>query len=156
MPAFSDNCPATTVACVPPSGSAFPPGTTTVNCTATDASGNTATCSFAVTTVNVVVRDDSTGVFIKFYAPPGGGMVPYTFSDCAKGIVFSGMGLVTVTSCKIELKDPLAGDKTATRSISVLANPCTKAGTAQIKLSSSSPTYNLSDTNIGNNQLNCP
>src|SRR5262249_31276993 len=33
----------------PASGSTFPLGTTTVNCTATDAAGNTATCSFTVT-----------------------------------------------------------------------------------------------------------
>ena len=37
-----------TVVCEPPSGATFPPGLTTVTCTATDASGNTATCSFQV------------------------------------------------------------------------------------------------------------
>jgi extracellular elastinolytic metalloproteinase len=45
----NDNCSGTTVASTPPSGSAFPIGTTVVNSTATDASGNTATCSFNVT-----------------------------------------------------------------------------------------------------------
>ena len=45
----SDNCPGATRTCSPASGSSFPKGTTTVNCTATDASGNTATCSFSVT-----------------------------------------------------------------------------------------------------------
>jgi hypothetical protein len=47
--AFSDNCPGGNVACVPPSGSSFAVGTTTVTCTATDASGNTGTCAFTVT-----------------------------------------------------------------------------------------------------------
>jgi hypothetical protein len=37
-----------TVVCEPPSGATFPPGLTTITCTATDASGNTATCSFQV------------------------------------------------------------------------------------------------------------
>lgn len=37
------------VVCNPPSGSAFPLGTTTVNCTASDGFGNTASCSFNVT-----------------------------------------------------------------------------------------------------------
>ena len=37
-----------TVACEPPSGSVFPPGVTTVVCTATDLSGNTVTCEFTV------------------------------------------------------------------------------------------------------------
>jgi hypothetical protein len=37
------------VVCNPPSGSVFPVGTTTVTCTATDAAGNIASCSFNVT-----------------------------------------------------------------------------------------------------------
>src|SRR5213078_3148125 len=37
------------VNCSPASGNTFPAGTTTVQCTATDASGNTATGSFLVT-----------------------------------------------------------------------------------------------------------
>lgn len=41
--------PTTTVVCDPPSGSAFPVGTTVVTCTATDSSGNTSTCTFTVT-----------------------------------------------------------------------------------------------------------
>lgn len=48
-PAVSDNCPGATFACSPASGSNFPVGTTTVNCTATDTSSNTASCSFTVT-----------------------------------------------------------------------------------------------------------
>jgi len=46
---FTDNCPGGNIACVPPSGSFFPVGVTTVTCTATDASGNTDVCSFTVT-----------------------------------------------------------------------------------------------------------
>ncbi len=45
----TDNCPGTTIVSVPASGSVFPLGTTTVTSTATDPSGNTATCSFTVT-----------------------------------------------------------------------------------------------------------
>ena len=48
-PTFSDNCPGDTASCVPPSGSTFTAGTTPVTCTDTDASGNTATCTFNVT-----------------------------------------------------------------------------------------------------------
>ncbi len=48
-PSASDNCAVPSVNCSPPSGSAFSAGTTTVICTATDASGNFATCSFSVT-----------------------------------------------------------------------------------------------------------
>jgi hypothetical protein len=45
----SDNCPGASISCDPPSGSSFPVGQTTVTCTATDAAGNHATCSFTVT-----------------------------------------------------------------------------------------------------------
>lgn len=45
----ADNCGSATVACLPPSGSAFPKGVTTVTCAAADAAGNTATCAFTVT-----------------------------------------------------------------------------------------------------------
>jgi hypothetical protein len=45
-----DTCTGTiTPACVPPSGSSFALGVTTVNCTATDGSQNSSTCSFTVT-----------------------------------------------------------------------------------------------------------
>jgi hypothetical protein len=46
----SDNCAGVgTPACAPPSGSTFAKGTTTVSCSVSDASGNSASCSFTVT-----------------------------------------------------------------------------------------------------------
>src|SRR5688572_23573433 len=48
-PEVTDNCSDVTVVCDPPSGSVFPLGTSTVVCTATDSSGNTNICAFAVT-----------------------------------------------------------------------------------------------------------
>jgi hypothetical protein len=54
-PTVSDNRdPSPTVVCNPPPGSTFPKGVTTVTCTATDASGNSATCTFTVTVVDNV------------------------------------------------------------------------------------------------------
>ncbi len=47
--AATDNCGSPTVVCAPPSGSAFPVGATTVECSASDVAGNTNTCSFTVT-----------------------------------------------------------------------------------------------------------
>jgi hypothetical protein len=50
LPDATDNLdPSPAVACVPPSGSAFPVGDTIVTCVATDFSGNSATVSFTVT-----------------------------------------------------------------------------------------------------------
>jgi hypothetical protein len=50
----SDNCPGATIVCTPASGSTFAVGTTTVNCTASDASSDSldTNCSF-----NVTVKD---------------------------------------------------------------------------------------------------
>jgi len=56
--AAADNSPGVTVSCSPASGTVFPPGTTTVTCTATDAAGNQSVCTFTVT---VVSRPDLTG-----------------------------------------------------------------------------------------------
>jgi hypothetical protein len=42
-------CGDVAVVCVPPSGSAFPVGTTTVTCTATDGAGHSTQCAFDVT-----------------------------------------------------------------------------------------------------------
>ncbi|MEW6065059.1 MAG: HYR domain-containing protein [Bacillota bacterium] len=47
-PMATDNCPGVTFSCDPPPGSTFPLGTTTVTCTATDASDNVSSCTFAV------------------------------------------------------------------------------------------------------------
>lgn len=50
LPTVTDNCPTPgTPVCTPASGTSFAKGTTTVNCTVADASGNTATCAFTVT-----------------------------------------------------------------------------------------------------------
>ena len=54
LPTVSDNCPNPTIVQAPGlgSGAVFPVGTTTVTYNATDASGNTATCSFTVTVMD--------------------------------------------------------------------------------------------------------
>ena len=76
----SDNCAGVTVACTPPSGSSFPVGTTNVTCTATDASGNHASCSFTVTVIdnqnpvitcplNIVIEDNAPGACGAFVNP---------------------------------------------------------------------------------------
>ena len=58
QPQTADNCPGTTILCAPPSGASFPIGSTTVNCTATDGSGNAAQCSFTVAVSGPSVQAD--------------------------------------------------------------------------------------------------
>lgn len=59
-PAATDNCSGTTTTLIsgPASGSAFPVGTTTITYAATDAAGNTSTCSF-----DINVSDNQAPVF---------------------------------------------------------------------------------------------
>ncbi len=54
--ATDDTDPSPVVACAPASGGLFPVGTTTVTCTATDASGNAASASFDVIVSRQTVR----------------------------------------------------------------------------------------------------
>lgn len=55
----SDAVGVASLACVPPSGATFPVGTTTVTCTASDAAGNSASGSFAVTVAAAAASDGS-------------------------------------------------------------------------------------------------
>jgi hypothetical protein len=88
-PAMSDNCAGGGVVCNPPSGSAFPVGTTTVTCVVTDSSGNQAICSFLVTTFDICLQDDSSaGAVILFNSTTG----DYLF--CCDGMQWTGRGAV--------------------------------------------------------------
>jgi hypothetical protein len=89
-PTASDNCPGVTVACSPPSGTCFAVGTTTVTCTATDTSSNTASCSFTVSVYNVCIQDDSNPATV-FLANAATG--DYRF--CCAGTTFTGKAKVT-------------------------------------------------------------
>lgn len=69
-PAATDNLAGVTTNCTPASGSSFPVGTTTVQCTATDTSGNTANCSFNVTVTapNMVQFSEASYTVTEGYA----------------------------------------------------------------------------------------
>ena len=97
-PAASDNCPGATVQCVPPSGSCFPLGSSTVTCTATDGAGNKASCGFQVVTFDTCLQDDHTGDILQWDSLTG----DYLFTHCgAGGFTFSGKGTVrTVDSVR--------------------------------------------------------
>lgn len=65
LPTVTDNCPGAAIVCIPPPDFAFGPGTTGVNCEATDQGGNTARCSFTVT-----VKDTTPPTITSCLAPP--------------------------------------------------------------------------------------
>ncbi|MCU1367324.1 MAG: hypothetical protein JWN39_2963 [Ilumatobacteraceae bacterium] len=85
IPVATDDVGTPTVVCSPPSGSAFPVGTTTVSCTATNTEGLTATTSFTVTV----------GTGIDFIPLP-----PARLADTRQGQptvdgLFAGIGTIT-------------------------------------------------------------
>jgi hypothetical protein len=98
-PTAIDNCPGVVVACNPPSGSCFPTGVTTVTCTATDTSGNTAMCSFTVATFDTALQDDSNPSTILLWNSITGA---YRF--CCNGITFTGVGTSTIHGCVYTLQ----------------------------------------------------
>jgi hypothetical protein len=149
-PVATDNCSGVSVVCVPPSGSQFPKGTTTVVCKATDTSNNQTACSFTVNIFDQVIVDNANGKILRFISATG----EYDFFDCRKGTGMSGRGTVMITSCKVELRhtgpDPRRPDRNVTASI----NTCTKTGTATITYGGT--THTLSDSNMSNNPVGCP
>jgi hypothetical protein len=90
--------------------------------------------------------------FIKINSTSGA----YEYHDCSKGVVLSGTGVVSTAFCKIALTDRGPNPKRPDRSISVDINPCTAHAVAAIKVSNTASTVNLSDTNINNNNCECP
>ncbi len=130
-PTVGDNCPNATSSCTPASGSTFAKGPTSVSCTATDSSGNTATCSFSVTVndtgnptiscpANVTTSTDagSCTAAATFTTPTAADNCPGVTSNCApaSGSTFN-LGASTVTCTATD-----AAGNTGTCSFTVTVN----------------------------------
>jgi uncharacterized repeat protein (TIGR01451 family) len=130
----TDNCDANpTVVCTPPSTSVFPAGLTTVNCTATDVSGNVGNCSFKITVVdttapaitcpaNMIVQcTTGSGAVVNFAVPANDlcqGIIPVV-STPASGSTFP-FGVTTVTNVAT---DSAGNSNVCTFTITVLESP---------------------------------
>ena len=143
-----DNCPGVTVVCNPPSGSIFPVGTTSVTCTATDASGNTATCNFAVTVVGACLVDESNpGNVVLFNIQTG----EYRFC-CNGALQATGRGILTIRGCQGSITDR-KGDRKVTIGFDFAAGK----GTAALFVGgSASPKCTITDQSMANNTCICP
>jgi subtilisin-like proprotein convertase family protein len=147
----TDNCPGVTVVCNPPSGSCFPVGTTTVTCTATDASGNTATCSFTVEVFSACLVDESNpGNVVLFNTLTG----EYRF--CCNGqLLATGTGVLTIRGCIGTITDQ-KGTRKVTITFDFTANG-KGAGTASLFLNgSTNPKCTITDMDMSNNVCTCP
>jgi hypothetical protein len=151
-PTATDNCPGVTTSCSPASGSSFPVGTTTVTCTATDTSGNTATCSFTVTVFSACLVDESNpGSVVLFNAQTG----DYRF--CCSGLLLAtGRGVLTIRSC-IGTIDEQKGNRKVHIEFDFSANGGRGKGTAALFLNgSSNPKCAITDMSMAGNVCTCP
>ena len=146
-PAVMDNCPGATVVCLPASGSVFPLGMTTVNCTATDMSGNTATCSFKVTVFDVCLQDDASKDSLAFNSFTG----EYLFTRCATGFTLAGKGTIDRTGCLTKLTEAKI-EATLDRCIIAPHN----RGSVTIKPNPIGGWFYINDSNTANNTCICP
>jgi predicted extracellular nuclease len=145
-PTATDNCGTPTVACVPPSGSVFSVGTTTVTCTATDASGNTATCSFTVTVYSGCLQDNSNSANVVLFNHLTG-----VYKFCCNGtVIASGTGTVTVRGCVVSIQH-----NTTTRRVLIQYDASQSKGTASVQAPIGTIACTITDSNTTNNSCNC-
>lgn len=145
---ISDNCgKVAKSSCTPPSGSTFPVGTTTVTCTATDDSGNTAMCSFTVSVFSGCLQDDANpGNVVVFNAVTG------EYSYCCNGVVsMTGIGSVTRIGCVITIQH-----NTPDRRVLIKVDYGVKKGNASLQMPPGSVKCTITDKNTSNNNCaNC-
>jgi hypothetical protein len=109
MATATDNCHAS-IACAPPSGSAFPVGATTVNCTAIDEANNTAICSFSVTvrtpqqSASQLVNDVQSLVS-QGALRPSQAMILITRLQVAVQLMNQGLGMVAIIQLRLFIAD---------------------------------------------------
>jgi len=142
-PVATDNCPGVVVVCNPPSGGCFPIGIVTVNCTATDASGNTASCTFNVFTFDVALEDGSDPSIILLWNSITG---QYRF--CCRGTTYVGIGKATVQGCVYTLQHTPNDRKVLGR-----ADKAVHAGSASIQTPPGTTRCTITDQNTLNNPL---
>ncbi len=139
-PTASDNCSGATVSCLPTSGSSFPKGTTTVTCTATDASGRTSNCSFTITVTDnqspsitcppnqSASAISPSGAAVTYPAPTVTDNCPGASASCnpVSGSTFP-VGTTTVTCTATD-----ASARTATCSFPVTVTSCSPTAPANL------------------------
>jgi len=146
----SNDCGAVTSVCSPPSGSTFPVGTTTVTCTAIDASGNTAQCTFTVTAFGFCLQDETNpGNVVLVNAQTG----DYFFC-CGGEPIASGTGTLNARGC-IGTIDSAKGDRKVHIEWDSSAKNGAGSGTAFVQKLSSKTVCQISDRNMSNNICQC-
>ncbi len=141
-PTTSDNCAVMMTVCTPPSGSVFPAGFTTVTCTATDTSGNTAQCSFIVSTFDQAIVSDSGGGAIFINTLTG------DYQICCGGMIVSGKGTITKKGCILTLTH-----NPSNRRLTVTYDTCKKEGKAVLQMPPGTVKCTIIDSNTKDSLL---
>lgn len=143
-PTVTDNCGAG-FTCNPPSGSVFPSGITTVNCTAMDAAGNTSSCGFTVLTFDKCVQDDANpGNKIMWSSQTGHYLV------CCDILQLTGVGAVVNKGNVSTLQHNAPG-----RRVLAEADASTKKGKGSVQSPPGTTICNVTDRNTTNNDCSC-
>jgi hypothetical protein len=143
-PVAAGDCPVS-VACNPPSGSAFPAGVTTVTCTAKDAGGNQAQCSFTVTVFDVCLQDDAYSSRSLMWNSQTG---DYIF--CCAGTIITGRGAATRTGNTFKLIH-----NSSVRRLSAQADAGSLRGAASLQMLTGGGSCSITDRDIRNSSCAC-
>lgn len=143
-PVATDNCPGVSAVCVPPSGSVFPIGTTTVTCTATDTSNNKTSCSFRVKVFDVGIQDDTNPNTVLLFNSYTGEYVL-----CFNGQKYTGTGAVSKHGCAITLTE------SAARRVNITVDMSTKKGSGSIQIPTGTVLCTITDKDMANDACNC-
>jgi len=120
-------------------------GTTTVSCTATDTAGNTASCSFTVTTFDICIQDDSNvGTVILINSLTG------SYRFCCNGSVFTGTGKIKKKASVVTLEH-----NTLTRRVYCKVDRSTFTGTGWIQQPPGNNLCIITDRDIRDNSCIC-
>lgn len=150
-PAASDNCGVQSVACIPPSGATFPVGTTTVNCMATDTSGNTSSCSFTVTVFSFCLQDETDGNSFVFVNHITGEYIAF----CKGAQVASGKGILNIRGCTGSIEHN-KGDRRILIRWDTAAQGANGAGTAIVQVGPNNTKCQIEDKSMINNTCTAP
>ncbi|MEW6130100.1 MAG: HYR domain-containing protein [Acidobacteriota bacterium] len=145
-PVATDTCSPATTVCSPPSGSMFAVGTTIVTCTATDASGNSASCSFSVTVYSGCLQDNSnSGNVVLFNHLTG------AYKFCCNGtVIASGNGVIQLRGCTVTIQH-----NTTTKRVLIQFDASQQKGSASVQSPIGTTACTIIDSNTANNNCNC-
>jgi hypothetical protein len=131
--------------CSPPSGATFNLGTTTVTCTATDTSGNTAICSFIVRVFDICIQNDSNPATVLFINSMTG-----AYQFCCNGLAYIGVGSVTQKGSLLTLEH-----NGSTVRVHARVDKAVNTATGSIQQPPGTSKCSINDRNIANNSCDC-